>query len=80
MLSMSPENSRSLKGCLDGQMTKLMDGKDGISIKMPCAPMPVSAGEAAEFMHPRLVTYLTGYQPYYTRGGLIPHLTKKGFF
>ena len=41
-------------------MTKLMDGKDGISINMPCAPMPVSAGEAADFMHPRLVTYLTG--------------------
>ena len=58
----------------------LMDGKDDISINMPCAPMPVSAGEAADFMHPRLVTYLTGYHAYYTRGGLVPHLTKKGPF
>ena len=57
-----------------------MDGKDDISINMPCAPMPVSTGEAAEFMHPTLVTYLKGYQAYYTRGGLIPRLTKKGFF
>ena len=61
-------------------MTKLMDAKDDISINMPCALMPVSTGEAAEFMHPRPVTYLKGYHAYYTRGVLIPHLTKKGFF
>ena len=42
--------------------------------------MLVSAGEAADFMHPRLVTYLTGYHTYYTRGELIPHLTKRGLF
>ena len=31
-------------------------------------------------MHTSLVTSLTRNQPYYIRGGLIPHLTKKGFF
>ena len=62
------------------QMSRAMDSKDDVSINMPCAPMPVFAGEAAEFMHPKLVTYLKGYQSYYTRGGLGPHLTKKGFF
>ena len=54
------------------QMTKLMDGKDDIHIHMPCAPMPVCTGEAADFMHPRLVTYLTGYHAHNTRGGLVP--------
>ena len=62
------------------QTTRLMDGKDGISINVPCAPMPVSEGEAPSFMHKSLVTSLTGNQTYFTRGGLIPHLTKKGFF
>ena len=57
-----------------------MDGKSGISINMPCAPMPVPEGDAPAFMHNRLVTSLTGNQPYYMRGGLIPHLTKKGSF
>ena len=46
------------------QMTRTMDGKDDMSINMPCAPVPVSTGEAAEFMHPRLVAYLKGYQSY----------------
>ena len=56
----------------------LMDGQEEISINMPCAPM--SEGEAPAFMHKRLVTSLTGNQPYYTRRGLIPNLTKKGSF
>ena len=62
------------------QTTVLMDGNGGISINMPCAPMPMPEGDATAFMHNRLVTSLTGNQPYYIRGGLIPHLTKKGFF
>ena len=62
------------------QTTVLMDGEDEISNNMPCASMPVSEGEAPAFMHQSLVTSLTGNQPYYTRGGLIHHLTKKGFF
>ena len=59
-------------------MTKVLDGTDDISINMPCASMPVSIGEAPAFMHPKLVTYLTGFQQYFFKGGLIPHLTKKG--
>ena len=55
----------------------LMNGKNEISINMPCAPMLVSEGEAAEFMHPTLVTSLTGHQSYYTRGGLMPSPDKK---
>ena len=62
------------------QTTMLMDGASGISINMPCAPMPVPEGDAPAFMHKRLVTSLTGNQPYYMRGGLIPHLTRKGSF
>ena len=62
------------------QTTMLMDGKSGISINMPCAARPVPVGDAPAFMHKRLVTSLTGNQPYYMRGGLIPHLTRKGSF
>ena len=31
-------------------------------------------------MHPALVTHLAESKPYYMKGGLIPHLTKKGYF
>ena len=31
-------------------------------------------------MHPALVTHLAESKPYYVKGGLIPHLTKKGHF
>ena len=62
------------------QTTMLMNGVSGMSINMPCAPMPVTEGYAPAFMHERLVSSLTGNQTYYTKGGLIPHLTKKGFF
>ena len=62
------------------QTTMLMDGKSGLSINMPSAPMPVPEGDAPAFMHERLVTSLTGNQTYYMRGGLIPYLTKKGSF
>ena len=57
------------------QTNMLMDGKSGISIHMPSAPMPVPEGDAPAFMHEHLVTSLTGNQSYY-----IPHLTKKGSF
>ena len=46
------------------QTTMLMDGKSGISINMPCALMPVPEGDAPALMHERLVTSLTGNQPY----------------
>ena len=36
------------------QMTKVMGNTDGITISMPCAPMPVSTGEAPDFVHPRV--------------------------
>ena len=53
---------------------------DNISINMPSAPMPLPGGDAPALIHPCLVTSLTGNQPYYLKGGLIPHLTKKGCF
>ena len=62
------------------QTTALMDDADEMSINMPSAPMPVPGGDAPALMHACLVTSLTGNQPYYVRGGLIPHLTKKGCF
>ena len=58
----------------------LMDSMKEVSISMPCAPMPVPERDAPAFMHKCLVTSLTGNQTYYMRGGLIPHLTKKGCF
>ena len=61
-------------------MTQAMEGSDDISINMPCASMPVSAEEAPAFVHPKLVTYLTGFQQYFSKGELIPHLIRKGFF
>ena len=62
------------------QTTTLMDGKNRISVKMPCAPMPVLEGDAPASMHKCLVTSLTGSQTYHMKGGLFPHLTKKGSF
>ena len=38
----------------------MMDGNGGISINMPCAPMPMPEGDAPAFMHNRPVTSLTG--------------------
>ena len=61
-------------------MTKVTEGSHKNSVNMPCASMPVSTGEAPAFVHPKLVTYLTGFQQYLSKGGLIPHLTRKDFF
>ena len=62
------------------QTTTLMGSDEDISINMPSAPMPMPEGDATALMHPALVTHLTGSKPYYMKGGLIPHLTKKGYF
>ena len=60
------------------QTTASMGSADNISVNMPSAPMPLPGGDAPALIHPCLVTTLTGNQPYYRKGGLIPHLTKKG--
>ena len=62
------------------QTTTLMGSDEDISINMPSAPMPMSEGDATTLMHPAFVTHLAGSKPYYMKGGLIPHLTKKGHF
>ena len=58
----------------------LMSHEEGAHINMPCAPMPIPDMDDTSLMHPALVTELTGSKPYYRQGGLIPHLSKKGFF
>ena len=62
------------------QTTTLVGSDENISINMPSAPMPMPEGDAIALMHPALVTHLAGSKPYYMKGGLIPHLTKKGHF
>ena len=47
---------------------------------MPCAPVPIPDVDDKSLMHPALVTELTESKPYYRQGGLIPHLSKRGFF
>ena len=51
-----------------------------ISVNWPSAPMPMPEGDTVRLMHPALVTHLAEGKPYYMKGGLIPHLTKKGYF
>ena len=58
----------------------LMRHDEETQINVPCAPMPIPDVEDASLMHSALVTHLTGSKPCYREGGLIPHLTKKGFF
>ena len=57
-----------------------MGSDEDASINMPSAPMPMPEGEATALMHPAFVTQLAGSKPYCMKGGLIPHLTKKGHF
>ena len=40
--------------------------------------MPMPEGDTVRLMHPALVTHLAEGKPYHMKGGLIPHLTKKG--
>ena len=49
-------------------------------LNMPSAPMPIPDTDLTSAMHPALVTELTMSKPYYRLGGLIPHLTREGFF
>ena len=51
-----------------------------ISVNWPSAPMPMPEGDTVRRIHPALVTHLAEGKPYYMKGGLIPHLTKKGYF
>ena len=51
-----------------------------ISITIPSAPMPMPEGDTKRLAHPALGTQLAEAKPYYMKGGLIPHLTKKGLF
>ena len=62
------------------QTTTLLDSDENISINLPSAPMPMPEGDAERLMHPALVTHLAESKPYYIKGGLIPHLVKKGHF
>ena len=62
------------------QTTALLGSDENISINLPSAPMPMPEGDATRLMHPALVTHLAESKPYYMKGGLIPHLTKKGHF
>ena len=51
-----------------------------VSITMPSAPMPMPEQDTKRLVHPALGTQLAEAKPYYMKGGLIPHLTKKGLF
>ena len=65
---------------LVGKTISLMSHEEGAHISMPCAPMPIPDMDDTSLMHPALVTELTLGKPYYRQGGLIPHLSRKGFF
>ena len=54
--------------------------RDDISINMPCESMPVSIGEAAEFMHPRLVTLLDRFPIVLLQGRTHSSFDQKGTF
>ena len=57
-----------------------MSHEEHAHINMPCAPMPIPDMDDSSLMHPALVTEPTGSKHYYRQGGLIPHLSRKGFF
>ena len=61
-------------------LRSLVAGRSFARLPFLCPPHPLVQTHAKEKMFPCLVTWLTGNQPYYMKGGLIPHLTKKGCF
>ena len=65
---------------LVGSTISLMIHDEEAHLNMPCAPMPIPDTDDTSLMHPALVTELTMSKPYYRQGGLIPHLSRKGFF
>ena len=44
------------------------------------APLPIPDVDDQSVMHSALITELTEGRPYYRKGGLIPHMSKKGLF
>ena len=57
---------------------------DPVQLLYPACTMPLAATtpdtDQTSAMHPALVTELALSKPYYRLGGLIPHLTREGFF
>ena len=78
------ESSQVVRSKPDAEMVRqtvaLLGSDQNLSTNMPSAPMPMPEGDASRLMHPALVTHLADSKPYYMKGGLIPHLTKKGHF
>ena len=58
----------------------LVSDNEGSHLNVPSAPMPIPDTDQTSAMHPALVTELALSKPYYRLGGLIPHLTREGFF
>ena len=65
---------------LVGSTTDLMIHDGDAHLNMPGAPLPIPDVDDQSVVHSALVTELTEGRPYYRKGGLIPHLPKKGFF
>ena len=63
-----------------GKTISLMSHDEDAHLNMPSAPVPIPDVDGKSLMHPALVTELTECRPYYRKGGLIPRLSKRGFF